>query len=64
MRHDPPAKLKWSLLSRRRFQYGGALVIGAVLPFLLRGTLLPGLLGEPSSVNALIGTYALGAMKP
>src|SRR5688572_3937458 len=56
MRHDPPARLKKrSLFSRRRFQFAGALVIGALLPFALRGTILPGLLAEPASVNALIG---------
>jgi lipopolysaccharide/colanic/teichoic acid biosynthesis glycosyltransferase len=57
MRHDPPpAKLvQRSLFTRRRFQYVGALVIGALLPFILRGTVLPGRFGEPSSVNALMG---------
>src|SRR5687767_4529412 len=56
MRHEPPAKVSnRSLLTRRRFQFAGALVIGALLPFALRGTVLAGLLGEPASVNALIG---------
>src|SRR5918998_3652538 len=56
MRHEPPGKLmKRSLLTRRRFQFAGALVIGALLPFALRGTLLAGLFGEPASVNALFG---------
>ena len=58
MRHDPSEKLKRSLLTRRRFQYAGALVVGALLMFLLRGTILPGLLGEPASINALIGNAA------
>ncbi|HEU4704756.1 MAG TPA: sugar transferase [Sphingomicrobium sp.] len=47
--------MKRSLFTRRRFQVAGALVVGALLPFLLRGTLLPGLFGEPASVNALMG---------
>jgi lipopolysaccharide/colanic/teichoic acid biosynthesis glycosyltransferase len=56
MRHEPPAKLmKQPLVTRRRFQFAGALLIGALLPFATRGTILPGLFGEPASVNALIG---------
>ena len=56
MRHDPPARLmKRSVFTRRRFQYGGALAIGAFLPVVLRGTVLPGLPGEAASVNAMIG---------
>ena len=56
MRHDAPARLmKWSLFTRRRFQYAGALVLGALLPVVLRGTVLPGRLGEAATVNALFG---------
>jgi lipopolysaccharide/colanic/teichoic acid biosynthesis glycosyltransferase len=56
MRHEPPLKVtNRSLLTRRRFQFAGALVIGALLPFAVRGTLLGGLFGEPASVNALLG---------
>jgi lipopolysaccharide/colanic/teichoic acid biosynthesis glycosyltransferase len=55
MRHEPPIKVtNRSLLTRRRFQFAGALVIGALLPFAVRGTLLGGLFGEPASVNALL----------
>ncbi len=56
MRHEPPAKLKKrSLFTRRRFQFAGALVIGALIPFLARGTVLPGLFAEPAGANAMIG---------
>ena len=55
MIQDPADKLQRSLLTRRRFQYAGALVVGAGAMFVLRGTLLPGLPGEPARVNALIG---------
>src|SRR5688500_1255870 len=56
MRHEPPAKLrKRSLFTRRRFQFAGALLFGALLPFMVRGTILPGLFAEPASVNELIG---------
>ena len=56
MRHDPPVRLmKQPLFTRRRFQFAGALLIGAMLPFAVRGTVLPGLFGEPASVNGLIG---------
>src|SRR5688572_29239267 len=56
MRHEPPPKLSQrSLFTRRRFQFAGALVVGAFLQVVLRGTVLPGLPGEAASVNALIG---------
>ena len=56
MRHEPPIKVSSrSLLTRRRFQFAGALVVGALLPFALRGTVLAGLFGEPASANALFG---------
>src|SRR5918993_572755 len=56
MRHDPRARLREQpLFTRRRFQFAGALLNGALLPFAVRGTVLPGLFGEPASVNALMG---------
>ena len=44
-----------SLIVRRRFQFAGALVLGALLPWLLRGPILPGTLTEHASVNTLAG---------
>ena len=44
-----------SLIVRRRFQFAGALVLGALLPWLLRGPVLPGTLTEHASVNTLAG---------
>ena len=44
-----------SLLNRRRFQFAGALLVGAMAPWLVRGPLLPGTLFEPASVNTLAG---------
>jgi lipopolysaccharide/colanic/teichoic acid biosynthesis glycosyltransferase len=44
-----------SILTRKRFQLAGALLIGALLPWALRGPLLPGELFEPASVNGLFG---------
>ncbi len=43
-----------SILLRRRFQFAGALLIGAIVPLLLRGTILPGKIVEVASGNALI----------
>ena len=43
-----------SLLTRRRFQFAGALVLGALLPWFLRGPILPGTMAEPSSMNTLV----------
>ncbi len=44
-----------SLLTRKRFQFAGALVLAALLPWAARGPLLPGELFEAASVNTLIG---------
>ena len=43
-----------SLLTRRRFQFVGALVLGALFPWFLRGPILPGTMAEPSSMNTLV----------
>ena len=53
-RHSTTAdRAAQSLLTRKRFQFAGALVIGALLPWLARGPLLPGELFEAASLNAL-----------
>jgi lipopolysaccharide/colanic/teichoic acid biosynthesis glycosyltransferase len=55
MRHDRlqlPAHVR--LLTRKRFQFAGALVIGALLPWLSRGPLLPGTISEAAAVNTLV----------
>ena len=44
-----------SLLTRKRFQFIGALVVGVAVPWLARGPLLPGFLLEAASINTLIG---------
>src|SRR5947209_9172868 len=44
-----------SLLTRRRFQYAGALVLGVLLPWSLRGSILPGRLFEYASIYTLAG---------
>ena len=44
-----------SLLNRRRFQFAGALLFGALAPWLVRGPLLPGTLFEHASINTLAG---------
>lgn len=42
------------LLSRKRVQYVSALFIGALLPWSMRGTILPGTLIEPAAINTLV----------
>ena len=54
MRHDRVARTRESsILTRKRFQFAGALVIGALVPWLMRGP-LPGLVMEPASIIALV----------
>jgi lipopolysaccharide/colanic/teichoic acid biosynthesis glycosyltransferase len=43
-----------SVLTRRRFQFAGALLIGAALPWVARGP-LPGEMFEPASLNTFAG---------
>ncbi len=56
MRHDRlPRARDGSILVRKRFQFAGALVVGAAVPWLARGPILPGEMFEAASVNTLIG---------
>jgi lipopolysaccharide/colanic/teichoic acid biosynthesis glycosyltransferase len=61
MRHEAlPRTGPQSIAARKRFQFGGALVVGALLPWLARGPLLPGTMFEAASLNGLIGnTFAV-----
>ena len=54
MRHDRlPRTARTSILARKRFQFVGALVVGALLPWVVRGPFLPGELFEPAATNGL-----------
>ena len=54
MKHDRLSPVRGStLLTRKRFQFATALIIGALLPWVLRGTLLPGEILDPPVTNAL-----------
>jgi lipopolysaccharide/colanic/teichoic acid biosynthesis glycosyltransferase len=53
VRHDR-VQAHTSLLVRKRFQFAGALLIGAGIPWLARGP-LPGTMIEPASLNSLVG---------
>ena len=54
MKHDQ-VRAAPSYLTRRRFQFAGALLISAVLPWFARGPLLPGTMIEAASLNSLVG---------
>jgi len=60
MLHASPVRAvqKRSLLSRRRAQFVGALIAGALLPYLLRTIFWPGTGDEDTSLNALAGNAA------
>ena len=57
MLHAPPTTLRTQrrFISRQRFNLLGALVAVALLPFLLRGAILPQDMFYAASINALIG---------
>jgi lipopolysaccharide/colanic/teichoic acid biosynthesis glycosyltransferase len=55
MPRKPAVQRERSILTRRRFQYAGALLIGALVPWSLRGSVLPGIALEPASLNGLSG---------
>ncbi len=54
MRHDE-VRAAPSFLIRKRFQFAGALLIAALVPWIVRGWLLPGDFFEAATVNTLIG---------
>ena len=49
---------KRSILTRRRAQLVGALIVTALLPYLVRSALIDGSGGTPTSINALLGNMA------
>jgi len=55
MRHESVRAAPISLLARKRFQFVGALFIGAWLPWFARGPLLPGEMFEAASLNTFCG---------
>jgi len=54
MRHDRVRSATTSILTRKRFQFAAALVVGALLPWVARA-FLPGEMFEPASINGLAG---------
>ena len=54
MKHERVRVRNGSLLVRKRFQFAGALVVGALVPWIARGPLLPGFLLEAASINTLV----------
>lgn len=55
MEHKPvPQRAPRSILARKRFQFVGALVIGALLPWLARDLILPGSAVEAAGTSALV----------
>ena len=53
MKHDQVRSPAASILVRKRVQFAGALVLGALLPWVFRGFLWSNLFTEPATVNAL-----------
>jgi lipopolysaccharide/colanic/teichoic acid biosynthesis glycosyltransferase len=53
MKHDAVKPRERSMLTRRRFQFAAALFVGALVPFLLRGSVIPGNTFAVSGINAL-----------
>ena len=62
MRHDRlPEVRNGSLLTRKRFQFAGALALSALVPWALRAP-LPGFLFEAASINALTANVIAAAI--
>src|SRR4051794_29671823 len=53
MRHDQVRAASASILVRKRVQFAGALVLGCLAPWIIRGLFRPELFDEPASLNAL-----------
>ena len=60
MRHEPLIRpsAQTALIARRRFQLAGALVLAALLPYVVRALTIPGSAADPPSVNAMYGNAA------
>jgi len=54
MRHEE-VRAAPSFLIRKRFQFAGAVLFGALMPWFARGPLLPGKMFEAASLNTLVG---------
>ena len=54
MRHED-VRAAPSFLIRKRFQFAGAVLFGALMPWFARGPLLPGKMFEAASLNTLVG---------
>ena len=50
-----PERGRRSIATRKRFQFAGALVFGALVPWVLRGSVLPGRMFEVAGLNTLTG---------
>jgi lipopolysaccharide/colanic/teichoic acid biosynthesis glycosyltransferase len=56
LRHDRSLAVRGpSILARKRFQFLTSLVVGALVPWILRDTVLPGELLDPPVTNTLFG---------
>lgn len=63
MRHERLSRVHGaSLLIRKRFQFATALLVGALLPWALRSTILPGELLDPPVTNTLCANAAAVAI--
>ena len=64
MLHSVPirAPARRSLMGRRRFQLIGAMLLAALLPYLLRAFFYEGTGGQTGSLNALVGNFAAVVM--
>ena len=63
MRHDRSFSVReTSILARKRFQFLTALLIGALVPWLMRGAVLPGDQFDPPVTNTLIGNLVAVAL--
>jgi lipopolysaccharide/colanic/teichoic acid biosynthesis glycosyltransferase len=57
-RKQVPPDRERPFLSSKRVQFFGALLLGVLVPWALRGTILPGKLIEASTLNAAVGNSA------
>lgn len=59
MKHEALTQpsVRATLIARRRFQYAGALIFGALLPYVLRSAVLPAAATDPPNVIAMVGNF-------
>ena len=57
-RREAQRSRRRSLIARKRFQFAVAMVLGAIVPYVVRSLVMPGAATDPPNLNAMFGNAA------